>query len=166
MKVENCNPQCFSLILLLNIDMARIKIGLPDNFSFSTSIPVRITDINYGGHAGNDTILSLIHEARVQFLKTYGYTEVEFEGVGMIMSDAGIEFKNELFYGDLVIVSVTATDFSKVSFDIYYKLEKVLGQAQDDKKILVAIAKTGMVCYDYKNKKIVAVPEEARKKLQ
>jgi acyl-CoA thioesterase FadM len=146
--------------------MARIKIGLPDNFSFSTSIPVRITDINYGGHVGNDTILSLIHEARIQFLKTHGYSEVEFEGAGMIMSDVGIEFKNELFYGDLVIVSVTATDFSKVSFDIYYKLEKVLRQAQDSKRILVAIVKTGMVCYDYTNKKIVSVPDEARKKLQ
>jgi len=145
--------------------MARIKIDPPDNFAFSTSIPIRITDINYGGHAGNDTILSLIHEARVQFLKTHGYTEVEFEGVGMIMSDVGIEFKNELFYGDVVIVSVTATGFSKVSFDIYYKLEKVLRQAQEDKKVLVAIAKTGMVCYDYNNKKILAVPEWARAKL-
>jgi acyl-CoA thioesterase FadM len=146
--------------------MARIKINLPDNFSFSTSIPVRITDINYGGHVGNDTILSLIHEARIQFLKTHNYTEVEFEGVGMIMSDVGIEFKNELFYGDVVIASVSAAGFNKVSFDIYYKLEKVLRPAQDSKRILVAIVKTGMVCYDYTNKKIVSVPDEARKKLQ
>ena len=141
--------------------MARIKIDLPDNFSFSTSIPIRITDINYGGHLGNDTILSLIHEARIQFLKTHDYTEIEFEGVGMIMSDVGIEFKNELFYGDVVIASVTASDFSKVSFDIYYKLEKI----QDDKRVLVVIAKTGMVCFDYKNKKIANVPEKARTKL-
>ena len=66
--------------------MARIKIDLPEKFSFTTSIPVRITDINYGDHVGNDTILSLLHEARVQFLKTFGYKEMEFEGVGMIMS--------------------------------------------------------------------------------
>ena len=50
--------------------MARIKIELPDNFPFTTSIPVRITDINYGGHVGNDTVLSIIHEARMQFLKS------------------------------------------------------------------------------------------------
>jgi acyl-CoA thioester hydrolase len=142
--------------------MARIKISLPDHFVFTAFIPVRITDINYGGHGGNDTILSLIHEARMQFLKSYGYTEMEFEGVGMIMSDVGIEFKNELFYGDAVIASVAATEFSKVSFDLYYKLEKETA----GKKITVAIAKTGMVCYDYKNKKIAAVPDEARKKLQ
>jgi acyl-CoA thioester hydrolase len=142
--------------------MARIKIDLPESFPFTTSIPVRITDINYGGHAGNDTTLSIIHEARMQFLKSFGYTELEFDGVGLIMADVGIEFKNELFYGNVAITSVAASGFSKVSFEIYYKLEKDVA----GKKILVAIAKTGMVCYDYTNKKIVAVPEQALKKLQ
>ena len=142
--------------------MSRIKIDLPDHFVFTTSITIRITDINYGGHAGNDTILSLIHEARIQFLKSHGYTEIDFAGTGMIMSDVGIEFKSELFYGDVVMASVTVANLSKVSFDVFYKLEKEIAE----KKVLVAAAKTGMVCYDYKSKKIVAIPEEARKKLQ
>lgn len=141
--------------------MARIKIDLPEAFSYSVSIPVRISDINYGGHVGNDAILSLIHEARMQFLKQLGYTEMEFAGVGLIMADAGIEFKNELFYGDTVIVYVACAGFSKVSFDIYYKLEK----AAVEKNILIANAKTGMVCFDYKRKKIVHVPGEAVMKL-
>jgi acyl-CoA thioesterase FadM len=139
--------------------MARIKIDLPEKFSFTAAIPVRITDINYGGHAGNDTILSIIHEARMQFLNSYGYKELEFEGVGMIMADVGIEFKNELFYGDIVAASVTVTEFGKAGFDIYYKLEK----ESAGKKVLVAAAKTGMVCYDYTNKKIVPIPEAAKR---
>jgi acyl-CoA thioesterase FadM len=142
--------------------MSRIKIDLPDNFHFATSIPIRITDINYGGHTGNDTILSIIHEARIQFLKSKGYTEMEFAGAGMIMADVGIEFKSELFYGDIVIASVAVANISKVSFDVYYKLEKKTA----DKTVLVAIAKTGMVCYDYNKKKISAVPEDAKIKLQ
>ena len=77
--------------------MARIKILLPDKFSFSTSIPIRITDLNYGGHVGNDSILSLIHEARMQFLNEFGFTEMEFGGVSLIMSDVAMEFKNEIF---------------------------------------------------------------------
>ena len=141
--------------------MARIKIDLPEKFSFTTTIPVRITDINYGDHVGNDTILSLLHEARVQFLNKYGYKELAFEGVGMIMSDVGIEFKNELFYGDMVIASVAITGFTKISFDIFYKLEK----EEAGKKVLVATAKTGMVCYDYDKKKIAAVPQKALQKL-
>lgn len=146
--------------------MARTKIDLPDKFSFTTSIPVRITDINYGGHVGNDAVLSLIHEARMQFLKQLGYTELEFGGVGLIMADAAIEFRNELFYGDIVIISIACAEFSKVGFDIYYKLEKIHDKNQDEKRIPVATAKTGMVCYDYSNKKIAVIPEEARKNLQ
>jgi acyl-CoA thioester hydrolase len=146
--------------------MARIKIDLPDKFSFTTSIQVRITDINYGGHVGNDAILSLVHEARMRFLKQHGYTELELGGVGLIMADAAIEFRNELFYGDTVIVSLACAEFSKVSFDIYYKLEKTPDPTLDQKRIPVAIVKTGMVCYDYANKKIAAIPEETRRNLQ
>jgi len=79
----------------------------------------------------------------------------------MIMADVSIEFKSELFYGDTVNASVTAGEISKIGFELFYKLEKEAG----DNKILVAVAKTGMICYDYKKKKIVSVPEEARSKL-
>ncbi len=58
--------------------MERIKIQLPEKFSFSTTIKIRITDLNYGGHVGNDVFLSLIHEARQQFLIAHGYSELSF----------------------------------------------------------------------------------------
>jgi acyl-CoA thioester hydrolase len=138
--------------------MARIKISLPEQFVFYTTIPIRITDVNYGGHVGNDTILTLLHEARMQFLNHFNYTELDLEGASLIMSDAAIEFKSELFYGDRVKAYVAANDFSKVGFDVCYKLVN-----EKDGKV-VALAKTGMVCYDYKIKKVVAVPTEAVRK--
>lgn len=141
--------------------MARIKIELPRTFPFSCTIPVRITDVNYGGHVGNDTVLSIIHEARMQFLKNAGYSELDIAGVGLIMSDVGIEFKSELFYGDVISCEVAVQEIGKVTFDIVYRLQCT----RDNKDILVAIAKTGMVCYDYKAKKIVAVPETVKNKL-
>ena len=142
--------------------MARVKIELPGKFSFQTQIPIRITDLNYGNHVGNDTILSIIHEARMQYFQKFGLAELEFAGVGLIMSDVAIEFKNEIFYGERIIASVTAGEFSKAMFDIYYKLEKETSQQT---RILVAVAKTAMVCYDYSLKKIVAIPAEALNKL-
>jgi len=137
--------------------MARIKVELPEKFSFSTTIPIRITDLNYGGHVGNDTILSLIHEGRVQFLKQFGLEELKFGGVGLIMSDAAIEFKNELFHGDTVKVWVAVADFTRISFDLYYKLENINGEP-------VAHAKTGMVCFDYSKRKVVGIPEGVKDK--
>ncbi|MFN2457446.1 MAG: acyl-CoA thioesterase [Chitinophagaceae bacterium] len=141
--------------------MARTKLQIPEQFSFSTNIPVRITDVNYGGHVGHDTILSMIHEARVQFLHQFGYSELHFSTAGLIMRDVSIEFKNELFYGDVVTTYVTASDFSRVGFAIYYKLTN----NTSDGETTIAIAKTGMICYDYKRKKVVSVPEEAKNRL-
>ena len=136
--------------------MPRIKLELPAHFPFTTEIPVRITDLNYGGHVGNDSMLSLIHEARVRFLKHHGYDELNMAGVGLIMAEVTIEFKNELFYADKLRASVAASEFSRVGFDLYYRLEK----QTDEKWIPVSFARTGMVCYDYRLKKIAAVPKE------
>lgn len=141
--------------------MARTRINIPGAFNFSCRLPVRITDINYGGHVGNDTVLSLIHEARMQYLNHLGYSEMQFAGEGMIMADVAIEFKSELFYGDVVTAFVMAGEVSKIGFELFYKLEK----ETTGKMKLVAVAKTGMICYDYGKKKIVSIPEEARKKL-
>ncbi len=142
--------------------MGRVKIELPESFRFSCEIPVRITDINYGGHTGNDTLLSLIHEIRMQFLCSIGYTEMDMAGAGLIMADAAIEFRKELFYGESLTAFVSAGDFSRIGFDLYYKLEK----KTETGTAIVALAKTGMVCYDYSRKKIIAVPDEARQKLE
>jgi acyl-CoA thioesterase FadM len=140
--------------------MARISVELPSSFLFSCTIPVRITDLNYGGHVGNDTILSLIHEARMQFLQSFGYSEKNIGGVGMIMGDVSIVFKNELFYGDTVRAHVAVADISRATFDLVYKLEK----EQDGKIVDVAHAKTGMVCFDYDKNRPVALPDEVSAK--
>jgi YbgC/YbaW family acyl-CoA thioester hydrolase len=136
--------------------MTRIKLSLPETFSFSTQIPVRITDINYGNHLGNDAVLGLLHEARMQFLKKAGYTELNLAGVGLIMADVAIEFKAEAFYGDVLTAYVAAADFSKIGFDLYYKL------VNSESETVVALAKTGMVCFDYEKRKVAAVPDEVR----
>ena len=142
--------------------MPRIKIDLPKVFPFSTYIPIRITDLNYGGHVGNDTLLSILHESRVRFLEHYGLKELNEGGSGLIMSDVAISFKKEIFYGDRVRISITAGEFTRVAFDIYYKVEK----EEEGITQLLATAKTEMVCYNYNLKKIIQVPLELKQKLQ
>lgn len=142
--------------------MQRIKLALPDQFSFSTTLPIRITDLNYGGHLGNDTVLTLLHEARMQFLNHYGYTEMRFENAGLIMADVAIEYKHEIKYGATIKIYVAAVDFDKIGFDIFYKIVLL----KDDTETLAAKAKTGMICYDYTIGKRVSVPAEAIKKLE
>ena len=67
--------------------MARLKIDLPEKVISTVSIPVRITDINYGNHVGNNAIVEIIHEARVQFLQKNNFTEFDVAGTALIMSE-------------------------------------------------------------------------------
>lgn len=139
--------------------MARVKLQLPDNFIYSTEIPIRISDINYGGHLSNDAVLTIMHEARLAFLKHFGYSELDIGGVSLIMGDTAVVYKSEGFHGDALRVDMAVGEFSNSSFDIYYRITSV--KTNDD----VAHAKTGMVCYDYDKAKVMRVPKEFRQKL-
>ena len=135
--------------------MPRIKLLPPETFfNIQIKIPVRITDINYGDHVGNDSFVSIIHEARMQFLQHHGFTELNIEGIGLIMSELIVEFKNESFYKDIIEVKMAAGEISKVSFELFYILTSLRG----NETILIANAKTNMVCYDYELKKVVEIP--------
>ena len=135
--------------------MARTTIEFPSTFTFYATIPVRITDVNYGGHVGNDAILSIIHEARLQFLNSYGYSETDIGGAGMIMSEVSIIFKHGLFYGNTLRVHVAVTNISRASFDLVYKLET----DREGKTIDIAHARTAMVCFDYQRRRVTALPD-------
>lgn len=138
--------------------MARVHIDFPENVQYTTVLAVRITDLNYGNHLGNDAVLSLIHEARVRFLRSYGYSELDLAGVGIIMSDAAIQFKKEAFYGDELTIEVATGDFTRVAFDIFYRLTH--------NQQVIAVAKTGIVCFDYTLRKVTAVPETFVQRMQ
>ncbi|MCB0753045.1 MAG: thioesterase family protein [Ignavibacteriae bacterium] len=133
--------------------MSRIKLILPKHTNYSIQIDIRISDINYGGHLGNDSVLSLIHEARIRLLKDKGFSEIDIDGVGIIMVDSVIVYSSEGFYGDRVQIDVAVDDISSTGCDIFYRLVNL----ENDKEI--AKAKTGIVFFDYKTKRISRTPE-------
>jgi acyl-CoA thioesterase FadM len=138
--------------------MPRLKIQLPPKLLTTVSVPVRITDINYGNHVGNNAIVEIIHEARVQFLIQHGFTELDIEGTSLIMSELLVEYKNESFYKDVHEVTIYCGEISKVAFELFYKIST----KRNAQLIVIALAKTGMVCYDYQIKKVMAVPEKLK----
>ena len=138
--------------------MSRIKLNLTSQYLFTANIPVRITDLNYGNHLANDKVLSILHEARIQFLNHFGFSEMDLAGVACIMADVAIEYKNQAFYGDQLIIEIGVQDFERVSFDIIYKIST--------SEKLIAQAKTGIVAFDYHKNKVVAIPDEVINKFK
>jgi len=134
--------------------MARVKLETPDKFIFSTRIKVRIDDINYGGHLSNDKVLSIVHEARLRFLNSLGFSELDLAGVSIIMADVAAIYKSEGFQGDELEIEIAVKDFTTMGFDIFYKILN-LTTGKD-----LALVKTGIVCFDYKARKVQTVPKE------
>ena len=134
--------------------MARIKLELPKAFPFSTEIAIRISDINYGGHVGNDSVLSIIHEARVQFLMKHGFTEFNVDGAGIIMVDSVVVYKSESFYGEHALVEVAVDDIQKHGCDFFYRItEKESGRE-------IARAKTSILFFNYEKRTLMEVPKK------
>lgn len=140
--------------------MAKVKLEMPSHLPFSTRLPVRIGDVNYGGHVGNDAIVSILHECRLQYLASLGCTELDFFGTGLIMADLAVTYKGEAFYGDVLTVEVGAAELGSVGFDLFYRISTV----RNEKAVLITEAKTGMVCFDYNSRKVARLPEAFKEK--
>ncbi len=132
--------------------MSRIKLEMPEIFEFSTKIEVRITDINYGNHLGNDALLSLIHEARVRYLDKINLTEMDAGGCGIIMVDSVILYKSQIIYGDTLTFDVSVDEITSSGCDFFYRV------TSEKTSKTAALAKTGIAFYDYHGRKISTVP--------
>ena len=136
--------------------MPRLKLRPLAAYSFSCELTVRTTDLNYGGHLGNDRLLSLIHEARVAFLASHGLSELDFGGVSLILGDTAVVYQAEAYAGDLLTFEAAAAEPSRSGFRIFYQVTRPAdGRA-------IALVENGMACFDYQSRKVAALPEAVK----
>lgn len=134
--------------------MSRLKIQMPEEFTFSTEIPVLIEHINYGSHLGNDSYLSIIHEARIRFLESLGVSELSISGdIGLVLTDSYVSYKQETTRGDILKVLVTLDSLTRLECDFYYKM---ISKRSGD---TIALAKTGAAFFDYKKRKLTPLSQ-------
>jgi acyl-CoA thioester hydrolase len=134
--------------------MPRVHLEMPTYFKHTCELTVRASDLNYGGHVGNDSILTIMQEARILFYQSMGYkNELNFEGaVGHIIADATVVYKSEGFLGDVWTIEIGTSEFSKYGFDMFYRISNKKSGKE------VALGKTGIVFFDYDKRKVAAVP--------
>lgn len=118
---------------------------------------VSVSDLNYGMHLGADKILPIALEAQIQFLISLGYDGLKgIEGAPFIMVDSEIIYKMESGYGTCISVEVTASNFSRCSFEFLYKFSDI-ESAQE-----IAAVKMGYLFFDYEARSATPVPGEFR----
>ena len=141
---------------------ARVQITLPDTFLYGVEIAVRSSDLNYGAHVGHDRMLTIIQDARVSMYRSFGYgDERSFEGtIGQVIADVAVQYKSECFLGDVLFVEIGIGDWSRSGFDMYYKVTNRTAGKE------VALAKTGIVCFDYERRKVASIPQSLARNLK
>jgi acyl-CoA thioesterase FadM len=141
--------------------MARLHLDFPeDQYYYTSLLTVRVTDINAGNHLGNDSMISMISEARARFLFEFGVAETERDGTGIIVTDLATTYRAEAHARDQLLFEVGVMDFNKYGGDIIFRITR-----PKDKK-LVAMAKQGFVFFNYKTSQVVAMSEDFRNKFE
>lgn len=127
---------------------------------FNTLIEVRVTDLNYGNHLGHDSLISFFHEARVRFLNKMGYTELDIEGIGILVTNLIVNYKNEAFYSDNILIHIGLGCVKRTGVELIYHAIN-----QETKKE-IATALTTITFYNYKKAKVSRIPQQFLKSIR
>lgn len=142
--------------------MRKNNIEIPSVPCFNTTIDIQISDINYGGHVGNERYLLFAQETRLRFLSALGFSEIKFGEHGLVLAEAAVEYFHELFYGDQITVALSIGKIGRASFECFYAIEST----RAEKKVMAAKVETKMVCFDYSERKIKSIPDYLKKILE
>ena len=139
--------------------MARLTLDFPeDQYYYRTQLTVRVTDINGANHLGNDSMISMISEARARFLFDFGIRETSENEPGIIVTDLATMYRAEAHARDQLLFEVGVMDFNRYGGDITFRITRPADGA------LVAMAKSGFVFFDYALGKVTAMPVEFQAK--
>jgi acyl-CoA thioester hydrolase len=132
--------------------MPRTKLTAQPVYKFCYPITVQPRDINYGGHLGVDSLVSIIGTARAYIFKSAGLSEGNLgdDRTGIIMTDFLVNLKAEGFMFDNLEVYTHVGELTKNGFRFFHKITR--GPS------LVALAEAGFLAYDYTAKKVTSVP--------
>lgn len=136
-----------------------LTIAPPERIAFRYPLVIRVTDVNRGGHMGNERVLMYCQEARAALLAAMGGDEGDIHGAGVIVVDARILFMAEGFAGDVLTISVGVDDYRRSSCDFFYEL------VRDHDGQTIARARTRIVFFDYERRRVARMPSTFRERL-
>ena len=94
----------------------RIEIPTPESWLFTLEYPVLLADVNHT-HLAAVSVLPIATEVQMRLFRQLGFPEAlssdRLAGACYIMADAGLVFRSEAYYGDLLQVKVGLGDVGR-----------------------------------------------------
>lgn len=140
--------------------MARIELSFPeDAFTFHTDMTVRSCDINAAHHLANDRLVAMLSEARFRFWMAAGAVDPQTSRTPLIVTDLATVYRAEARGWDVLRFDVGFADANRYGGDIVFRVTRPAD------KVVVALAKSGFVCFDYTAGRVVPMPPELADRL-
>jgi len=132
--------------------MPQVKLSECCIYEFQFPLQVRPQDVNYGGHLGNDNVITLAGAARAYLFHSLGFSELDLgeAHTGIIITDMVVNYRGEAFMFDELLIETHMDEFMEKGFRIFHRITR-------DKK-LIALVETGILAYNYETKKTTPVP--------
>ena len=125
---------------------------------FEINYKVIVSDINYGGHMGNERALILFQQVRMDWLNSIGYDEADIEGKGLIQLESHVYYLKEIFLGENLICRIKNVILEKITFVIEYEII-------NEKNEVAINGSTKMAIFDYERKRLSRIPKEFIEKI-
>ena len=140
--------------------MPRIKLQEQPRYEFQYEVVVQPRDVNTAGHLGYETLIALVHSARANLLRSLGLSELDLgDGrTGVIMFDLAVNYRGEGFLFDVLRIESHVGEITRTSFRLFYRVTK--GEK------IVALVETGFLAFNYRDRKVVQVPQTFIKALE
>lgn len=127
---------------------------------FGIDYKVIVSDINYGGHMGNERALIIFQQCRMDWLNSLGFDEINIgENKGIIQLESHVYYLKEVKLGENLKCFVKNIDFSKTTFETFYEV-------LNEKDEIVLKGSTKHMAFDYERKRPSRLPKEFLEKLE
>lgn len=139
--------------------MPRIRLFEQETYEFRFLIDVQPRDVNYGGHLGNDALVSMVGTARARMFLSLGLSELDLgDGrTGVVMSDLAVNYRSEAFLFDELLIETHVGEFTHTGFRLFHRMMRGA--------TVIAVVETGLIAFDYVSRKVVPIPQEFIKAL-
>lgn len=139
--------------------MARMQIEFPESVVYVHEEAIRIDDINYGGHLGHDRLVSLLHNSRVRFFRSFGADELDTDGLPLMIVELAVSYRGEGFAGQRLKIEIAPGEIASRRADLLYRV------TEGDESRMVALARTRLVFFDRVKQRAATLPPRFRNAL-
>ncbi len=139
--------------------MPRVQLQYPGNTFCSHETVVRINDLSPAAHIGFDKIVNILFDASATFLRKIKDEDKKDQLFQIIYSDLSVQYKSEAFRGDRLLIHMAVGEISSKGFELYFNVTSPKRNNE------VALARIGMVLFDYSKQCTMKIPQTLREKI-